>query len=274
MAEDYGVDTIAESPRALRPEDFKFVRYNVEENVVRLTLDRPDHNLLNEAMLRELAVGIERAGANRETKLIVLDAAGKIFSGGIDLGEYTQNRVFQVLDAFEAAFTTMLEVGKPVLVVVNGPAVGGGSELAAIGDIVVATPKARFAQPEVTIGVFPPLAASVLPHLIGPKQALELVLTGASVTAERALELGLVNRVVPEAKLKETVNTLIEQITAQSGAVLMMAKRAVLGGMGKSLRDAMHFSIQIFLNELYGLEDSQEGLRAVVEKRKPQWKNR
>ena len=91
----------------------------------------------------------------------MLDAAGKIFSGGIDLGEYTcaESRVSKVLDAFEAAFTTMLEVRKPVLVVVNGPAVGGGSELAAIGDIVVATPKARFAQPEVTIGVFPPLAA-------------------------------------------------------------------------------------------------------------------
>lgn len=274
MAEEYGVDTIAEAPRAPRPEEFKFVRYKVEGNVARITLDRPEHNLLNETMLRELAAGIEQAGAKSDIKLILLDAAGKIFSGGIDLGEYTQNRVFQVLDAFETAFTTMLEIGKPVLVVVNGPAVGGGSELAAIGDIVVATPKARFAQPEVTIGVFPPLAASVLPHLIGPKQALELVLTGASITAERALELGLVNRVVPEAKLKETVSALIEQITAQSGAVLMMAKRAVMGGMGMSLRDAMHYSIKIFLNELYGLEDSQEGLRAVVEKRKPLWKNR
>jgi cyclohexa-1,5-dienecarbonyl-CoA hydratase len=274
MAEQYGVDTIAESPRAPRPEEFKFIRYKVEGNVARLTLDRPEHNLLNEAMLRELAAGIEQAGAKSDIKLIVLDAAGKVFSGGIDLGEYTQNRVFQVLDAFEAAFIAMVDIGKPVLVVVNGPAVGGGSELAAIGDIVVATPKARFAQPEVTIGVFPPLAASVLPHLIGPKQALELVLTGASITAEKALDLGLVNRVVPEAKLKETVNALVEQITAQSGAVLMMAKRAVMGGMGMSLRDAMHFSIKIFLNELYGLEDSQEGLRAVVERRKPQWKNR
>lgn len=268
------VDAFAERPRAPRPSEFKFIRYLLERNTARLTLNRPDHNLLNEAMLRELAAGIEEAGAISDVKLIILDSACKVFSGGIDLGEYTHQRVFQVLDAFESAFIAMLEISKPVLVVVNGAAVGGGSELAAIGDVVVATPRARFAQPEVTIGMFPPLAATVLPHLIGPKQALELVLTGETVSAERALELGMVNRVVPEEKLAATVSQLSNQIAAQSGPVLAMAKRAVLGGMGKSLRDAMHQSIHIFLNELYGLEDAQEGLRAVVERRKPQWKNR
>jgi enoyl-CoA hydratase/carnithine racemase len=159
-------------------------------------------------------------------------------------------------------------------VAVNGAAVGGGSEVAALGDLVIATPRAKFAQPEVTIGVFPPLAATVLPHLIGPKQTLEMVLIGEPISAERALELGLVNRVVPEAQLKSTVKTLVAQIAAQSAPVLSMAKRAVLGGMGLSLKDSLHRSMQIFLNELYGLEDSQEGLRAVQEKRKPVWKNR
>jgi len=274
VASELSADMISERPRATRPENFKFLRYRVEGNFARITLNRPEHNLLHEAMLRELATGIEEAGALSEVKLIVLDSACKVFSGGIDLGEYTHQRVFQVLDAFEAAFIAMLEISKPVLVVVNGPAVGGGSELAAIGDVVVATPRAKFAQPEVTIGMFPPLAATILPHLIGPKQALELVLTGETVTAERALELGMVNRVVPEDKLAATVSQLAGQIAAQSGPVLAMAKRAVLGGMGKSLRDALHQSIHIFLNELYGLEDSQEGLCAVVERRKPQWKNR
>lgn len=274
VVNDLSADIISERPRATRPENFKFVRYRVEGTFARITLNRPDHNLLHEAMLRELATGIEEAGALSDVKLIVLDSACKVFSGGIDLGEYTHQRVFQVLDAFESAFIAMLEISKPVLVVVNGPAVGGGSELAAIGDVVVATPRAKFAQPEVTIGMFPPLAATILPHLIGPKQALELVLTGETVTAERALELGMVNRVVSEDKLAATVSQLVGQIAAQSGPVLAMAKRAVLGGMGKSLRDALHQSIHIFLNELYGLEDSQEGLRAVVERRKPQWKNR
>src|SRR5574337_56007 len=257
-----------------RPEDFQYVKYRVEGGVARMTLNRPEHNLLNEPMLRELASGIESLGEKDDVKLVVLDSACRVFSGGIDIGEYTAERVFQMLDAFHAAFTAMLEVGKPVLVVVNGPAIGGGAELAAFGDLVVATPKARFAQPEITIGVFPPLASTILPHIVGPKLALELVLTGQAISAERAKELGLVNRLVPETELEKTVNELIAQVTSQSGAVLTMAKKAILGGMGLSMREGLRNSMNIFLNELYRLEDSQEGLRALVEKRKPQWKNR
>ncbi len=256
------------------PEQFQHVKLRVEGSAARMTLSRPQHNLLNEAMLREIADGVGWVGEKDEIKLVVIDSACKVFCGGIDLGEYTSQRVFQMLDAFHAAFSAMLDVGKPVLCVVNGPAIGGGAELAAFGDLVVATPKARFAQPEISIGVFPPLASTILPFLVGPKITLELVLTGEPVSAERALDLGLVNRLVPEEKLAQTVNELIAQITSHSGPVLTMAKKAILGGMGLSLRDGLKHSLDIFLYELSRLEDSQEGLRAVVEKRKPQWKNR
>lgn len=239
-----------------------------------MTLNRPDHNLLNEVFLREIADGISYVGEQQEVKLIVLDSAFKVFSGGIDVGEYTSERVFQMLDAFHSVFNGMIEVAKPVVTVVNGPAIGGGAELAAFGDLVIATPKARFAQPEITIGMFPPLASTILPFLVGPKIALELVLLGEPISAERALELGIVNRLVPEAQLEATVNDLINRVAGHSGPVLTMAKRAILGGMGLSLRDGLKNSMDIFLNELYRLEDSQEGLRALVEKRKPNWKNR
>ncbi len=270
------VDTenFASGPERRKPESFQHIQFRVAEGVARMTLNRPEHNLLNEGMLRELADGIAVAGERDEIKLIVIDSACKVFCGGIDLGEYTSQRVFQMLDAFHGAFAGMLEVGKPVICVVNGPAIGGGAELAAFGDLVVATPKARFAQPEITIGVFPPLASTILPFLVGPKTALELVLTGEVVTAERALELGLVNRLVPEAQLNGTVDDLVAKISGHSGPVLSMAKRAILGGMGLSLREGLKHSMNIFLNELYHLEDSQEGLRALVEKRKPNWKNR
>jgi cyclohexa-1,5-dienecarbonyl-CoA hydratase len=168
----------------------------------------------------------------------------------------------------------MMEAPRPVIVVVNGPAIGGGAELAAFGDLVVATPRARFALPEITIGMFPPLASTMFPYLVGPKLALELILTGEAITAERAKDLGLVNRLVPEAQLDQAVAELLQRIAAQSSAVLAMAKKAVLGGMGLSLREALRYSMDIFLNELYRLEDSREGLRALIEKRKPEWKNR
>lgn len=274
MIEPANDEELTTKPARRKPEQFECVKLRVEDSVARLTLDRPDHNLLNEAMLREVADGIMFAGESDSVKLIVLDSACKVFCGGIDIGEYTSQRVFQMLDAFHAAFAAMLEVGKPVICVVNGPAIGGGAELAVFGDLVIATPKARFAQPEITIGVFPPLASTILPFLVGPKTALEIILTGEPVTAERALELGLVTRLVPEAQLEQAVNELVTRIAAHSGPVLSMAKRAILGGMGLSLREGLKQSMNIFLNELYKLEDSQEGLRALVEKRKPNWKNR
>jgi cyclohexa-1,5-dienecarbonyl-CoA hydratase len=274
VIEPAGGEELTTQPAKRRPEQFEFVKMRIENSVARMRLDRPEHNLLNEAMLREVADGIMFAGENDSVKLIVLDSACKVFCGGIDIGEYTSQRVFQMLDAFHAAFAAMLEVGKPVICVVNGPAIGGGAELAAFGDLVIATPKARFAQPEITIGVFPPLASTILPFLVGPKTALEIILTGEPVTAERALELGLITRLVPEAQLEQAVEELVTRIAAHSGPVLSMAKRAILGGMGLSLREGLKQSMNIFLNELYKLEDSQEGLRALVEKRKPNWKNR
>jgi cyclohexa-1,5-dienecarbonyl-CoA hydratase len=261
-------------PARRAPGNFEFIRYHVEGPVARLTLQRPEHNLLNEQMLRELADSIGMLAGNSAVKMIVLDAAGKVFCAGVDVGEYIGERAFPMLDAFHAACIAMVEAPQPVLVVVDGAAIGGGAELVAYGDLVVATPRARFALPEITIGMFPPLASTMFPHIVGPKRALELVLTGEAITAESARDLGLVNRLVPEAQLQAAVNELTGKITAQSGAVLGMAKKAVLAGMGMSLRDSLKNSMNIFLNELYRLEDSQEGLRALLEKRKPQWKNR
>ncbi len=259
---------------APKPKEFQHVQYLIDGEVARLTLDRPEHNLLNERMLAEITAGINSIGERNDVKLIVLSSAQKTFCGGIELGEYTQRRVFQLLDAFHNAFSAMLDTSKPLLVVVNGPAFGGGAELATLADLVIATPRARFAQPEIKLGVFPPMAAAILPYIVGPKLALELVLTGETMTAERARELGLVNWLVPENELESKVNEVIAKVTAQSGPVLNMAKKAILNSLGMSLRDGVRSSMKLFLNELADLEDSQEGLRALVEKRAPKWKNR
>src|SRR5208337_4606881 len=134
------------------------------------------------------------------------DSSQRTFSAGIGVEDSKADRVFSTLEAFNRVFEAIREISKPLIVVVNGPAIGAGSELAAFGDLVIATPKAKFAQPEVKLGVFPPLAAAILPYLLGPKHALELVLTGEAMTAERARELGLVNWLVPEAELEKKVD--------------------------------------------------------------------
>ena len=258
---------------APKVEDFQFVKYRRDGEVVYLTLDRPEHNLLNERMLAELATGINSLGEQNDIKLMVVDSAAKAFCGGIELGEYSQRRVFQMLDAFQARFRAMLDTSKPVLVVVNGPAFGGGAELAALGDLVVATPYARFAQPEIKLGVFPPLAAAILPYMWvrswrwnGAHRRND---NRGACAGPGIGQLGGV-----EGRTAGEVNEVIAKVTAQSGPVLTMAKKAIMGSLGLPLRDGVRNSMKVFLNELSDLEDSQEGLRALVEKRAPKWKNR
>ncbi len=123
MAQEVQFQEFIGQTSSRKPEESRFIRYHQEGAVARVTLNRPEHNLLNEPMLREVAAGIEAMGEKDDVKLLVLDSACPVFCGGIDIGEYTTHRVFQMLDAFYAAFTAMFEVGKPVLVVVNGPAV-------------------------------------------------------------------------------------------------------------------------------------------------------
>lgn len=260
-----------------KPEAFKLIHWELRDGQAWMTMNRPPHNILNAEMLGEMALAIESLHDHPEVRVILLQAGkeAKSFCGGVDLPEYTTQRVFQMLDAFAHVFSASLEVGAPMVVAVNGPALGGGCELAAFGDMVIATPKAKFSQPEIKVlGMFPPFATSIFPHIIGPKRAMEMLLTGEPITAEEALTLGLVNKLVPEAELEKTVNALLNRISQHSAPVLSMAKKAIYEGLGMNLVGALRHSHDIFLNELYKLEDSQEGLRAIMEKRKPQWKNR
>jgi cyclohexa-1,5-dienecarbonyl-CoA hydratase len=256
------------------PQAFKFINFDTSTFVAQITLNYPPYNVLTVGLMTELALAIESLSGRADIKCILLQSAHKTFSAGISLEDSKADRVFQTLDAFNRVFQAIGDISKPLLVVVNGPAIGAGSELVAFGDMVIATPNARFAQPEVKMGIFPPFAAVMLPQLIGPKKTYELILTGQALTAEEAHALGFVNRVVPEADLAKTVNEILARIGEFSGPVLEMTKRVISCSVGLPLDEAIKKSHDIYLNQLMDLEDVQEGLRAVLEKRKPVWKNR
>ncbi|MBF8304933.1 MAG: hypothetical protein HW398_121 [Acidobacteria bacterium] len=255
---------------------YQYIQLEVANNVAWLTMNRPPYNVLTADMMLEMARAIDGLRDERSVRVIVLQAAPgcTAFSAGVAVEDSRPERAFQTLEAMQAVFNGFLETSKPVITVINGPAIGGGCELAALGDIIVATPKARFAQPEVRLGVFPPLAAVILPHVIGYKRSLEMIFTGETLTAEDALRLGLVSRVVPEEKLMDEVKTILAKIVDQSAPVLAMAKRVLYDTIGLPLDGALKKSVNIYLNQLMELEDAQEGLRAAIEKRKPVWKNR
>ena len=258
-------------------KDFKFIRWDDTGVVAHLTLNRPKQNIMNIGMLSEMARAIEGLSTREDVRMILLDAAPEcegFFSLGVGAEGYTAQMVFQMMDAFHGVFHAMNEISKPVLAVVDGVASGAGAELAAFCDLVVATEHAQFRQPEIKLGVFPPLGAVVYPRVIGPRRAMELLLTGDSINATQALQMGLVNRVVPRAQLKETVDSLVSRISEQSGPVLQLLKRVVFEGTWRPFDQALKRAQDIYLNQLFALEDSQEGLRALIEKRKPVWKNK
>ncbi len=253
---------------------FRHILFDTSSYIAHITLNNPPYNVLTVPLMRETAEAIESLNGRGDIKAILLDSSQRTFSAGIGVEDSKADRVFSTLEAFNRVFEAIREISKPLIVVVNGPAIGAGSELVAFGDMVIATPKAKFAQPEVKLGVFPPFAAVMLPQLIGPKKTYELILTGEALSADEALALGFVNRVVPEDKLKETVDEVINKIGEFSAPVLEMTKRVISGSLGLPLDKAMRQSHNIYLTQLMDLEDVQEGLRAVLEKRKPVWKNR
>jgi enoyl-CoA hydratase/carnithine racemase len=164
---------------------YQYVEMEIAENVAWLTMKRPPYNVLTADMMLEMARAIGELHEERSVRVIVLQAAPECtaFSAGVAVEDSRPERAFQTLEAMQSVFNNFLETSKPVITVVAGPAIGGGCELAALGDIIIATPKARFSQPEVKLGVFPPLAAVILPHVIGHKRALEMIFTGEPLSA-------------------------------------------------------------------------------------------
>ncbi|MFI5103895.1 MAG: enoyl-CoA hydratase/isomerase family protein [Terriglobales bacterium] len=266
------IDLTGDTRRGTRP--LKYIQFEIANFIARLTLNNPPHNVLIVPMMKEMAEAIESLNGRADVKAILMTSSQQAFSAGISLEDSRPDRVFQTLDAFTRVFQAMVDISKPVLVVVNGPAIGAGSELVGFGDMVIATPKAKFAQPEVKLGVFPPFAAVMLPQIIGQKKTYELILTGEALSAEEALKFGFVNKVVPESELNAYVESLIFRISEFSGPVLEVTKRVINSSIGQPLKKAMKTSQDLYLNELMSLEDVQEGLRAVIEKRKPVWKNK
>jgi len=268
---------VEEGQGAEEREGFKFICWDASGIVAHLTMNRPKQNIMNIEMLKEMTTAVESLNVRDDIRLILLDASPECegyFSMGVGAEGYTSQMVFQMMDAFHNVFRAMNEVSKPVMAVVDGVASGAGAELAAYCDLVIATENTQFRQPEIKLGVFPPLGAVVYPRVIGPRRAMELLLTGDPISAQQALTMGLVNRVVPRTALKETVDTLAKRISDQSGPVLSLLKRVIFEGTWLPFHEALKKAQDIYLNKLFELEDSQEGLRALVEKRKPVWKNK
>jgi len=251
------------------------IRVERIDAAAKIVLNRPPLNVLDIPALKELA-GALRELRGSDAKVVVLTAEGKAFSAGVDVKDHTPERVGEMMESLHEVFAALWELEQPTMAVVQGAALGGGMELATACDFLIAAESASFGQPEIKVGVFPPIACLLLPRMLPWPRALELILTGEAINAEEARRWGLVNRVVPPDQLEQAANEFLEKLTNLSGPVLQLSKRAALLGF-KERRDwepTLREIERIYLDELMELEDAAEGLRAFLEKRKPRWKER
>ena len=255
---------------------YREIQFAITDRVARIAFARPPLNILTIAMMKEIADAINRVGQAADTCAIVFSASqpGSAFSAGVSIEEHRAETVFQMLEGFHSIFRGLNTVSKPVIAVVGGAALGGGCELAAFADIVIATPSARFGQPEIKLGVFPPVAAVVLPRVIGEKRAREMVLTGELLSADAAQSIGLVNHVVPENAVEAKCEDLLNAFRQMSVPGLETARRAMVQAWGLRFDEALKRAEDIYLNELMSFKDPHEGVEAFIAKRPPRWKHK
>ncbi len=249
------------------------VHRTVQDGVAEVVLHEPPSNILKTATLEALAGVFCELHGDPAVRAVLLRAEGRYFSAGVDVGEHLGEAGERMLRGFHAAVMSIWDCPVPTLAAVQGMCLGGGLELALAADLTCAAGDARLGQPEVQVGVFPPVAAALLPAEIGAKNALDLLLTGRTLTGEEAHRMGLIQRVWPLEQLLEEARTLARRLAGFSRPVLVACKRAVREAAARPFPAALERAEAVYAGELMPTHDAIEGLRAFLEKRKPVWKH-
>ncbi|HEV2357308.1 MAG TPA: enoyl-CoA hydratase-related protein [bacterium] len=250
------------------------VTLTVDGRAARIVIDRPPLGILTLPMLQALASACGRLAAMPDVTIATLTSTGpRAFCAGVDVAAHAPDRARPMLEAFEQVADRMLSLRQVLIASVQGPALGGGWELALLCDLVVAAEDARFGLPEIALAAFPPAAAALLPRLVGETRALALVLTGAPISAVDAHRLGLVTRVVPRGDLDRATHDIESSVLAHSAAAVRFAKRAVVAAGRESVRRALRDATELYTSELVATADAAEGIAAFLEKRAPVWKH-
>lgn len=241
-----------------------------------VALNRPSAlNALNNHLMQELVEAMQAFDKDDTVRAIVLSGSERAFAAGADIKEMADETTVSIMskDNF-ATWDRVKAVKKPIVAAVSGFALGGGCELMMMCDMIVASETAQFGQPEVNIGVIPGAGGTQrLTHALGKYKAMEIILTGRPMTANEALQAGLVNKVVPVELYLEEAKNLAIQIASKSPVATQLAKEAILKAFDGSLDDGLRFERKNFYM-LFSSEDQKEGMKAFMEKRKAKFVGR
>jgi cyclohexa-1,5-dienecarbonyl-CoA hydratase len=254
----------------------KFERLQLELHapVTRVVLSNPPVNVIDVRMMDEFAAAFAEIEAQPEISVVVFSGAGKSFSAGVDVAAHTPDKVHSMLEKFHVVIRALVATNKVTIAAVHGHCLGGGAELAMVCDMVYTADDAKWGFPEIQLGCFPPVAVTALAALIGQKSAADLILSGRTIDGVEAARLGLTNQAVSSDQLGTKVDEAVNRLSKLSPAALRITKKAIYAW------DSMHFdkglarAEKIYLDELMKTQDAQEGIRAFLEKRDPQWKGR
>ena len=262
--------------------DRQNIRYTIEERVATVVIDHPPANALNKQTLTELDGALDELLANSEVKVVIITGGGQMaFVAGADIGEIND----LVKSGNAAGAQAMIEMGqavynkieqspKPIIAAINGFCLGGGLEMAMACHIRIAGDRARLGQPEINLGIIPGWGGTQrLPRLVSKGKAIEIILTGDQITAQEAKALGLINIVVPGDAVMRQATGLARKLAAKSAVAVAAALAAITGGVGLPLLDGLTQEREQFV-KLAGSEDTREGVRAFLEQRPPQFKDR
>src|SRR5438445_4249038 len=244
------------------------IQFASDGNAYRITLNDPPLHILDIAMLEELRDALGRMANDRHC-LIISAKGEKAFSAGASVQDHVGERVITMLQRFHECFRILAKLDIVTVALVKGAALGGGCELALACDFILASDRARFGQPEINLGVFPPVAAYQLSRQMPPRKGLELLLTGDIVDGT-----GIANAIFPAAEFDRRADEWLHRLYKQSASSLRFAKRAFRLAQNADFDERLAAVERLYLEELMKTEDASEGLNAFIEKRKPLWRGR
>ncbi|OPY12995.1 MAG: putative enoyl-CoA hydratase echA8 [Syntrophus sp. PtaU1.Bin005] len=254
---------------------FEHITFEKKDKVATITLNEPPSNWLTILMMKEINRVLLDVKMDPTVQLLVFDAAGgKAFCDGVDVADHTPDKVDEMIFVFHEMFRIMASLDVTTVALVNGRSLGGGCELMAFCDIVIASEKAKIGQPEIAVGVFPPVAAAWFPKIIGLKKTMELLLTGKIISAKEAEAIGLVNVVLPAENFKEGVDKFLADFLNKSRPVAMWTRRAIMAGLNLDFIGALKASEILYLQGCMATDDAKEGISAFMEKRKAVFKDK
>ncbi|MFX1573392.1 MAG: enoyl-CoA hydratase/isomerase family protein [Promethearchaeota archaeon] len=246
----------------------------ISNNIGKIIFNNGPLNILTIRMMEQINKALEGFLEDRSLKAVIFDHNGKAFSAGVDIGDHIGDKAPKMIKEFHGIFRRLNKLKCPTIASIKGAALGGGCEIAIFCDIIFTSDKAKFGQPEIKVGVFPPIAVLAFPKIIGNKKAFELIMLGEVIDANEAHRLGISNHLFPHESYEQEFAKFIESFNDLSTIILHYSKKAFNIALGFNFEAQLDKVEEFYLKELMSTYDANEGLQAFLEKRSPNWQNR